>query len=397
MFPEIPSEVDVAIIGMGPAGSSAATVCAKAGLKVLGIEKRQEIGSPCRCGEGLSRSSLERMGIELDKKWVNVGLHGQTVYAPNGKYVRIDFDEPKGWVVERKVFDKHLATLAARAGAMILSKTEALNLVRENGKINIKLSSQNGTDEVRAKIVIAADGVESKIAREMGIDTTLKLVDIASCAQFEMTNVKIDSKRAEYYTGNETATAGYAWILPKGKDTANVGIGIRRPFTKETAYEYLKRFVDSHPGLKNGSIIEVNCGGVPVGGLLEDMVADNLMVVGDAAHQVNPIHGGGIAEAYVAGRIAAEVAVEAVRENDYSKEFLNEYNKRWWKERGDTLKKLVKVREVVEKLTDDDLNWLAEYMTGDDLINLTRSSGIKKLAMLFMKKPQLLKFARKLL
>ncbi len=397
MFPQIPSEVDVAIIGMGPAGSSAAMVCAKAGLKVLGIEKRQEIGSPCRCGEGLSRSSLERIGIELDKKWVNIGLHGQTVYAPNGKYVRIDFDEPKGWVIERKVFDKHLAILAARAGAMIFSKTEALNLVRENGKINIKLNSENGIEEVRAKIVIAADGVESKIARKMGIDTTLKLVDIASCAQFEMTNVKIDSKRAEYYVGNEIATAGYAWVLPKGKDTANVGIGIRKPFAKETAYEYLKRFVDSHPGLKNGSIIEVNCGGVPVGGLLEDMVADNLMVVGDAAHQVNPIHGGGIAEAYVAGRIAAEVAVEAVREKDYSKEFLNEYNKRWWKERGDTLKKLVKVREVVEKLTDDDLNWLADYMTGDDLINLTRSSGIKKLAMLFMKKPQLLKFARKLL
>jgi len=397
MFPQIPSEVDVAIIGMGPAGSSAAMVCAKAGLKVLGIEKRQEIGSPCRCGEGLSRSALERMGIELDKRWVNTGLYGQTVYAPNRKYVRIDFDEPKGWIVERKVFDKYLATLAARAGAMILSKTEALNLARENGRIKIKLNSENGTEEVRAKIVIAADGVESKIARKMGINTVLKLVDIASCAQFEMTNVEIDPKRAEYYTGNEIATAGYAWIFPKGKDTANVGIGIRKPFAKETAYEYLKRFVNSHPGLKNGSVVEVNCGGVPVGGLLEDMVLDNFMVVGDAAHQVNPIHGGGIAEAYVAGRIAAEVAVEAVREGDYSKEFLDDYNKRWWKERGDKLKKLVKVRQLVENLTDQDLNWLADYMTGEDLINLTRSSGIKKLAMLLMKKPRLLKFARKLL
>ncbi len=397
MFPEIPSEVDIAVIGLGPAGSSAAMACAKAGLRVLGIEKRQEIGSPCRCGEGLSRSALERMGIELDEKWVNIGLYGQTVYAPNGKYVRIDFDEPKGWIIERKVFDKHLAVLAARAGARILSRTEALDLVRENNKINIRLNSGNGTGEVRAKIVIAADGVESKIARNMGINTTLKLVDIASCAQFEMANVKIDSKRAEYYTGNEIARAGYAWIFPKGKDTANVGIGIRKPFANKTAYEYLKEFVNSHPGLKNGSIVEVNCGGVPVGGLLENMVADNFMVVGDAAHQVNPIHGGGIAEAYVGGRIAAEVAVEAVREGNYSKEFLSEYNKRWWKERGNKLKKLVKVRELVENLTDDDLNWLANYMTGEDLINLTRSSGIKRLAMLLMKKPRLLKFARKLL
>lgn len=176
-----------------------------------------------------------------------------------------------------------------------------------------------------------------------------------------------------------------------------MGIGVRRPWAKKTALEYLNDFVESRPGLKKGSIVEVNGGGVPVGALMENMVTDNFMIVGDAAHQVNAIHGGGIAESFVAGRMAAQVAIQAIRKGDCSKKALSEYNKIWWKERGEKLQKLVKLREVTESLTDEELNWLAEYLQGEDLIELARSSGFKKLAFLLMKKPRLIALARKLL
>lgn len=172
---------------------------------------------------------------------------------------------------------------------------------------------------------------------------------------------------------------------------------MRKPWAKKTAIEYLNDFVESKPGLNKGSIVEVNGGGVPVGGLMQDMVADNFMVVGDAAHQVNPIHGGGIGESFVAGRIAAQVAAQAIRKGDTSKKSLSEYNTIWWKERGEKLQKLVKLREVTESLSDEELNWLAEYLQGEDLIELARSSGFKKLAFLLMKKPRLIKLAKKLL
>jgi digeranylgeranylglycerophospholipid reductase len=395
---EIPKEVDVLVVGMGPGGSGAAKKAAELGLNVLGVEKRAEIGAPKRCGEAISRHGItERIGIEPKGQWIIQEVHGALVYAPNGKHIRVEYDGPEGWVVERKMFDKHLAALAAEAGAKVLARTEARDFRRTDGGISATIKSGDTVSEVRAKIVIAADGVESRVARELGINTTNKLVDICSGAQFEMAGVKHDSNMIEFFFGNDIAPGGYTWIFPKGKGVANVGIGTRKPWAKKPAIEYLEDFVKSRPDLKDASILEVNSGGVPVGGFLEDAVADNLMVIGDAAHHVNPIHGGGIPEAYMAGRLAAETAAEAIKANDLSKKFLKRYDKAWDEQRGKKLKKILKLREVMESMSDEDLNWFIEYLVGADLVDISRSSGFTRIAKILMKKPRLIKLARKLL
>jgi digeranylgeranylglycerophospholipid reductase len=396
MFDNVESEYDVIIVGVGPAGSSVARYCAERGLSVLAVEKRQEIGSPKRCGEGLSKGAIDRMEIKLDNAWVSKTIKGASAYAPNGSKIVVDFDGPEGWVIERKLFDKHLARLAAQSGARILTKTEVVNVCRKGKGMAVTLWSSGEMLEAECSVLVACDGVESRIARMLGIDTTLPLSDVASCAQFEMSGVSIDHDRIELYFGNGVAPGGYVWIFPKGKDTANVGIGVRKPFSKKSAVRYLRDFVNSRESLKKGSVIEVNSGGVPVGKFLDKMVDDNFMVVGDAAHQVNPIHGGGIAESYVAGKIASDVIVKASKAGDFSKASLSEYERRWWKERGDKLKKVLKLRHVVESLNDEELNWLAEYLKGDDLVDFARASGLKKLALILMKKPRLVSLARKL-
>ena len=397
MFRDLEKEYDVIVVGVGPAGSSVAKYCGEKGLKVLAVEKRQEIGSPVRCGEGLSRSAVERMGIKLDKRWVSKVIRGAAVYAPNGKKVAIDFNGPEGWIIERKIFDKYLAKLATEKGAKILTKTEVIGVKRNGSKLNVRMKSEGEDFEIICKVLVACDGIESRIARMMGINTTLSLMDIASCAQFEMTNVKIDPNRIEMYFGNNIALGGYAWIFPKGRKSANVGLGIRSPSAGKHAIEYLKDFVKGREGLRKGSVIEVNAGGVPVGGLLENMVLDNFLIVGDAAHQVNPVHGGGIAESYIAGRIAGEVIAKAIKSGDCSKKKLSEYNEKWWESRGRKLKRLVKLRKVMETLSDEELNWLADYLKGNELVDLARASGLKKLGLLLMKKPRLVPLARKLL
>lgn len=399
MFEYVDSEYDVIIVGVGPAGSSVARYCAENGLKVLAVEKRQEIGSPKRCGEGLSKKAVERMDIKTDDSWICQPIKGAAVYAPNGSKVSANFDGAEGWVIERKTFDKYLAKIAAKAGAKILTRTEVVDVCMKGKGMGVTLWSGGEMLEAECSVLVACDGIESRIARMAGIDTTIPVSEIISSAQFEMTGISIDSDNLELYFGNDIAPGGYVWIFPKGKDSANVGIGVRKPFAKKSALKYLKEFISSKEALRKGSTIEINAGGVPVGGFLKTMVSDNFMVVGDAAHQVNPIHGGGISEAYVAGRIASEVIIKSAKSNDFSKKALEEYERRWWNERGDKLKKILKLRHVVENLKDDDLNWLAEYIQGDVLIDLARSSGsgFKKLAMLMMKKPRLMLFARKLL
>lgn len=389
---------DVVVVGAGPGGSGAALEAARRGLRVLVVEKRQEIGSPKRCGEGLGKPSLERMGLEPDPLWIRREIKGATVISPNGKRVVVDYEDGMaGWVIERKVFDKFLARLAVRAGTRVLARTEAVGLVREDGIISgVELESEGRAWKVRTPLIIAADGVESRIAREAGIDTTLKLSDIASGVQFEMTGIEIDPDRVEIYFSNEFAPGGYVWIFPKGQDTANVGIGVRKPFAKKKAIEYLRGFIESRPGLRKGSVLEVNSGGVPVGGLMKNMVSDNLIIVGDAAHQVNPIHGGGIAESFVAGRIAGEVAAEARESGDYSEAFLSRYSKRWWKKRGDRLSKIIKLRMVLERLSDGDLDYILENLSGENIVDFSKARGFKILAKLLMKRPRLIGLARML-
>ncbi|MFC2143832.1 geranylgeranyl reductase family protein [Candidatus Aenigmatarchaeota archaeon] len=394
----IDNEYDVIIVGAGPSGSGAAVAAAKAGAKVLVLEKRQEIGAPKRCGEGLSMSTMKRMGIEKDDSWIRRKIIGFTAYSPDGRFVRHDYENgPEGYIIERKVFDKHLAEKAVEAGAKVISRAEVTRLLKKDGKVcGVEVEINDKKEEIKGKIVIAADGIESKIAREAGINTTLKLSDAISGAQFEMANIDIDPDRIEMYFGNDMAPGGYVWIFPKGKHIANVGIGIRKPYAKKRAIEYLKEFIEKRPGLRKGSILEVNSGGVPVGGLMSDMVTDNFMVVGDAAHHVNPIHGGGIGEAWVGGAVAGEVAAEAIKNGDTSKKFLDRYNKLWWEKRGNKMKKLVKFREVVESFSDDDLNWIVDFLKGEDLVEFSRSSGFGTFVKILMKRPSLIRHARKL-
>lgn len=397
MLDSLKKEYDVLVVGAGPAGSSVARFCAKSGLSVLVVEKRQEIGSPKRCGEGLSKSAVERMGIDVKESWKMNTIRGARAFSPDGNYVEVDFKGPEGWVIERKVFDKYLATLAAGEGAKIVTKTEAICFRRKGGRAEVKIKSRGETFEIDTDVVVACDGVESRMARMAGINTLLSLDNVCSCVQYEMSGVDIDPDMLELYFGKDVAPGGYVWIFPKGKGIANVGIGVRKPFARTTALEYLDRFVKKNEKVRSGSVMEVNGGGVPVGGFLEKMSGDNVLVVGDSAHQVNPIHGGGISEAYVAGRIAAEVIIKAKERSDFSARVLSEYDKTWEKERGKKLKKILKLRKVVEELPDGELDWLAGYLKGEQLVDLARASGFRKLGFVLMKKPKLVGIARKLL
>ena len=115
------------------------------------------------------------------------------------------------------------------------------------------------------------------------------------------------------------------------------------------------------------------------------MTGNGILGVGDAVNMVNPIHGGGIAESIFGGRIAGDVIAEAIKKNDVSKTGLQPYNDRWQKERGDKLNEIERVREMFEKMTDDEMNILAEVLSGEDLANLARGKNVVKLATLYTK------------
>jgi digeranylgeranylglycerophospholipid reductase len=388
---------DVVVVGAGPAGSATAKKCASYGLSVAMVEKRQEIGSPKRCGEGLSFEMIDEMGLKIPQNCIRKEINGCVIVAPNGKKTIVDFGKPSGYILERKVFDKWLAAEASRAGAYVQAKTEVTDVLKENGKVSgVRCNYQGELIDISAKVVVGADGVESKIGRMAGLNTTSKLVNIDSGFQFEMSNIEIeDPNKLWIFFGTKIAPRGYVWIFPKGEDIANVGIGVG--LTDRPARYYLENFVKEYPGLQNGSILEVNSGGIPVGGLLKNMVLDNFAVVGDAAHQVNPIHGGGIQEGTIAGHILGDVINESIKKNDTSEYALSPYNKIWWNNHGNKLLNVQKVREVMEKLSDDDFNTITNSLTGEDILELSDGANLSALAKALMKNPRLIGLARYLL
>jgi digeranylgeranylglycerophospholipid reductase len=126
---------DVIVVGAGPAGSAIAKHLASKGYDVVVYEKRQEIGAPKRCGEGISLGGLQRLGLEIPSYCIRQKIDGALIYAPNGKYVEIDYGKDSGYIVERKLFDKWLAEEAARKGAKIKAKTHIKKVLKENGKV----------------------------------------------------------------------------------------------------------------------------------------------------------------------------------------------------------------------------------------------------------------------
>ena len=98
--------------------------------------------------------------------------------------------------------------------------------------------------QIEAPLIIGADGVESKVGRWAGIDTTLKLQDIESCAQFLVHDASIDDEYTEFFLGNSIAPSGYAWSFPKGEKLANIGLGIQGSRSKPgEAMRLLRQFM----------------------------------------------------------------------------------------------------------------------------------------------------------
>ena len=376
---------DVVVVGAGPAGSMAARAAARAGAKVLLLDKRRELGVPVQCGEALAEEPLSDLGIKPDPRWIAGEINAVRLISPSG--IEVSIAEKSvvhgkvGFILDRKVFDKHLAMLAAKAGADVRVGTLVDGLLMDGKKIaGIKASSFDGRMEVRAEVVIAADGVVSRVARWAGVKTVLEPDDIESGIQFQMVGIDVKSPEVmEFYFGSRITPGGYAWVFPKGKEMANVGIGILGSRMQRPAIEYLKDFVNSKPELRKGRVIEINGGGVPVGGPIPKTVKDNVLIVGDAARQVNALTGGGIDSAMRAGDIAGDVAAKAVASGDISEKRLMEYDKRWRGQMEKRLKRYLNAKDVLLSMSDDELDRLAKALQGVEFDKISLTDMLKVL------------------
>ncbi|MDD1661433.1 MAG: NAD(P)/FAD-dependent oxidoreductase [Methanomicrobiales archaeon] len=377
------SRYDALIIGGGPGGAIAAGDLALAGHSVCLVEKRPAIGAPVRCAEGIGKDILAEF-IEPDDRWISAEIKGARIVAPDGVSMTLEQQmagSKVGYILDRKVFDRELVWQAASKGAEVHVKTRATGAIVESGAVKGAIIETCGrAREVRADVVIAADGVESKFARWCGIDSAVPMRELMSCAQYILTDIDIEPAVTVFYLGNKVAPEGYAWVFPKGERTANVGIGIssRRSRDGNRARDYLDRFVAAH--FPKGKTIEYIVGGVPVCRPLPCTVADGLMVVGDAARVADPMTGGGIYNAMQTGRLAAGVASKGISAGDCSRSALMAYDQAWRHSKlGKTLERNWKIKEYFITLSDEKLNAIVHSISKMNLKDFSVFNLVKEL------------------
>ena len=356
----IDDRYDVIVVGGGPAGCYAAKMIAEQGIRVLVIEKDREIGVPVRCAEGVGHDGLTEF-FEPDPRWTLQRIESFRFVAPNGIYVDVT-PEQHGYLLDRSRFDAHIAVLAAEVGAQVVTRAMAIGLLKRDGKVDgVRLLHYGKEYVVRSRLVIGADGVESRVGRWAGLDTACSPHDMESCAQYLMTHIDIDTRYGALYFGKDIAPGGYAWVFPKGASIANVGLGISGDFGGERhALDYLDAFV--HRYFSSGAVVRATAGGVPCSGGLKQIITDGVMLVGDAAHQVNPMSGAGIINALKAARIAGRVAAGAIRQDDVSSKRLAEYEVEWNRLLGRRHRSFYRIKESVFNLSDDQFNNIARDM-----------------------------------
>jgi digeranylgeranylglycerophospholipid reductase len=354
-------EVDVLVVGAGPTGSTAAKYAAQGGADVLLIEKRSEIGTPVRCGEGVAKRWLEEIGLEPSPEFICHEVEGARVIAPDGTTLVVDetlAGNETGYVLERDLFDRRLAKDAAKAGAEIQIRTSAVALLRDNGAvIGARCEHMAETFDVRAKVVVGADGFESQVGRWAGLETHLRTRDIDACLQYTMVGVSGDSRMNDVYLGS-CAPGGYAWVFWKGADVANVGIGVNlsRIRDRAEAKRYLDALIHRTSTLAKGEVIEEVAGAVSVSMPLERTVGPGVLLAGDAARLIDPLTGGGILNGCLSGKLAGETAAAAAAAGDASSESLSSYEKRWRARLEEELARHYLIKERLLRLDDETVN-----------------------------------------
>lgn len=360
----------ISIIGAGPAGSYLAYLLAKKGKEVALIEEHEKIGSPVQC-TGIVTSSIEKF-VKLPNDVIANRCSKVIVISKNSR-ITANTDEVVMW---RNKFDEFLANMAIDAGAKILTNHQFIGF---NGKHSIKVKNRDNdeTKEIIADYVVGADGPSSQVAKAAGLEPIKKFY-IGMQAKVKL---KTDIEAFETYFSNSDFPQFFGWVVPESEDTVRLGLG-----SSSNAKEHFYRFLEKRTDSKE--ILCWESGIFPLYDPNKTIQKDNVYLVGDAAAQVKATTGGGIIPSLKAAEILCGCIVN---KKDYNKEFKR-------KKSGKELLLQLKIRNILNKFSDNDYDYLLGLMSQDrikkTLKKYDRDQPMPLVLSLLLKEPRFLKFSK---
>ena len=303
--------IDVAVIGGSFGGLNFAIKAASLGLNVTVFEKDKQVGEIIRTTGILTKGTVKRNNIPME--FCTNPVKNLRVCHESDSYL-VSGDEPRVYMSETRKLLQYYKKKALDEGVIV---KEGYKLIRANktGE-GIELHFDN-KEKIRAKFLVGADGVYSKVASELGLSTNKKVL---AAKEYIVKGNHVESDTFDIELSYDLAP-GY---IASNKNYLHVGVGgYPKKFSLNKALD--KYF---NKNLKGMEIVDTHAGIAPIGGVLKKIYGDKALLIGDAAGLVGPLTLAGIPGAIESGEFAAEIVKEYLKTGQ--KKHLVRY-KRWCK------------------------------------------------------------------
>jgi digeranylgeranylglycerophospholipid reductase len=325
---------DTIIVGAGTGGTMAAKTLAKRDAKVLMVDIKPEksIGDKV-CGDVVGEHHIHELELGTpDNGAFEYRVKGIKVYSPDEETVFTAANkEFQGYMLDRLKFGQWLLGKALDAGAELMDSTMFLEPILENGAVKgIVAKKDRGKIELHSDVVIDASGFHGVVRKKlphMGFEQEIANEDIELCYREIRRVEKLPEGMdwCEIYLNQKKTPGGYTWIFPTSDNRVNAGLGVYMEGDYPNPKELFYKHVVTRPIFKGSKPLKMGGGFDPTRRPLDQLVGDGVVLIGDAASLVNPIHGGGIGPSMKSGIYAGEAILKALESNDVSKSGLWSY------------------------------------------------------------------------
>ena len=312
----------------------AAQTLANGGASVLlvDIKPKPSIGDKV-CGDVVGEHHVSELKLGIpDNGAFEYKVKGIKIYSPDEETVFTAADKDfMGFMLDRTLFGQWLVGKALDAGAELMDSTMFMKPIMEDGAV-AGIIAKKGTEkvELRSKVVIDASGFQGVLRKQlpqMGFTQNLANEDVELCYREirKVKNVPEGMTYCEIYLNQEKTPGGYTWIFPTSENRINAGLGVFMEGNFPSPKDLFFKHVASRPIFEGSETLKMGGGFDPTRRPLDQLVGDGVMLIGDAASLVNPIHGGGIGPSMKSGVFAGEAILDALNTNDFSKAGLWSY------------------------------------------------------------------------
>jgi geranylgeranyl reductase family protein len=302
-------QYDAIVVGAGPGGATAARHLARAGLKTLLLEK-EKMPRYKPCGGGVTAKVKNVLDVDFSPTVEDTIARASVAFRDRIRFP-VQFSAPVGWSVMRDKFDALLAEQAGSAGAQVWDASPVKRVLIEDDGVRVQVNGE----ELRAQVLVGADGANGPVARAAGLHTERRLA-AALEAEMELPDSSIRHWRGVWHLDFGAVPYGYAWIFPKAEHLS-VGVGaFVRADQKLNLRALLNQYLASEPTLANPRHVALHGHTLPLGGSMRRVNKKRVVLVGDAANLVDPFSGEGIYAAIKSAGLAAQAIVRGLNTGD---------------------------------------------------------------------------------